>query len=199
MTQREQTSPAMAAALTACRNNQPGAFDQLVTLLYPELRRIARSKLRRIRPGQTLDTTGLVHETYVKMIGVNDFSDQKHFLAASARAMRFILVDATRQRLASKRGSGQRAETLNEELIGQPDEQLVELISISEALERLRVRDGRLGDIVDCIFYAGLTHEETGTALGLSSRTVRRDWQRARAWLKHDLGRALSTNAELER
>jgi RNA polymerase sigma factor (TIGR02999 family) len=159
----------------------------LATLLYPDLRRLARSQLRRLRRGQTLDTTGLVHETYLKMVGLDRFEDRRHFLAASARAMRFVLVDATRRRLADKRGGGRAVETLDEETSRIEDARLTALVSVADTWTSLRSLDERLGDVVDCLFYAGYTEDETSDALGISPRTVRRDWQRAKAWLKREL------------
>jgi RNA polymerase sigma factor (TIGR02999 family) len=101
------------AALTAARAEGPVGLDRLVEVLYPELRRIARAQLRRLRPGQTIDTTSLVHEAYVKMLGSDDFADRNHFLAASARAMRHILVNVARRKLAAKHGGGREPETLD--------------------------------------------------------------------------------------
>ena len=181
------TASNLAAALDACQSHEPGALDRLVSLLYPELRKIARSQLRRLRPGQTIDTTGLVHETYLKMVGLDQYENRRHFLAASARAMRFILVDAARRRVTKKRGGGAFVESLDEELVGAEQAQLTEWIEVSNALAALSAIDERLSTIVDCRFFAGMTEEETGEALGVSGRTVRRDWKRARAWLKHEL------------
>jgi RNA polymerase sigma factor (TIGR02999 family) len=197
MTTSETTSPEFSAALAACRNQESGALDRLATLLYPDLRRLARSQLRRLRRGQTLDTTGLVHETYLKLVGFDQFEDRRHFLAASARAMRFVLVDATRRRLADKRGGGRAVETLDEETSRIEDARLTELVTVADTLISLRSLDERLGDVVDCLFYAGYTEDETSDALGISPRTVRRDWQRARAWLKRELGHTESVGGGL--
>lgn len=184
---RTDPSQALVTALTACRESDPEALDRLATLLYPELRRIARAQLRRLRPGQTLSTTGLVHETYLKLAGGSDFVDRSHFLAASARAMRHILVNAARRKHAGKRGGGRPDEMFDDELVAAERQHLEEVIGVAEALDGLRDIDERLCSVVECRFYAGMTEEETGTALGVSSRTVRRDWLRARAWLKSRL------------
>jgi RNA polymerase sigma factor (TIGR02999 family) len=177
------------AALTAAREGEPAAIDQLVEALYPDLRRIARAQLRRLRPGRTLDTTSLIHEAYVKLVRGAEFADRAHFLAASARAMRHILVNAARRKLAEKHGGGRDPDSLDGRELADEREQYAEILDIGRALERLRELDDRLCRLVECRFYAGMTEEETAVALGVSDRTVRRDWLRARAWLKQELGR----------
>lgn len=183
----------MQAALTAAREGEPGAIDRLVEALYPELRRIARAQLRRLRPGRTLDTTSLVHEAYVKLVRGGEFNDRAHFLAASARAMRHILVNAARRKLAEKHGGGRDPDSLDgsEVAVERAEERAryVEILDVGQALERLKRLDPRLCLLVECRFYAGMTEEETAVALEISDRTVRRDWLRARAWLKQELGR----------
>jgi RNA polymerase sigma factor (TIGR02999 family) len=177
------------AALSAARDGERGAVDRLVEALYPDLRRIARAQLRRLRPGRTLDTTSLVHEAYVKLVPGGEFVDRAHFLAASARAMRHILVNAARRKLAAKHGGGREPLVLQGcEAVGEcaPYE---EILDVGGALERLESLDERLCRIVECRFYAGMTEEETAAALLCSDRTVRRDWLRARAWLRQELGR----------
>jgi RNA polymerase sigma factor (TIGR02999 family) len=180
-------SPEVQAALAAARRGGPGALDPLIEVLYPELRRIARAQLRRLRPGQTLDTTSLVNETYLKMVGASDFNDRNHFLAASARAMRHILINAARRKLADKHGAGWEQVALDDRDGGDECGPYLEVLAIGRALERLAELDERLCRVVECRFYAGMTEEETATALEVSDRTVRRDWLRARAWLKHEL------------
>ncbi len=183
-------SPEVQSALELARRGGAGALDPLVEVLYPELRRIARAQLRRLRPGQTLDTTSLVNEAYVKMIGASDFNDRSHFLAASARAMRHILINAARRKLADKHGGGRADVTLEDRDVADERRHFVEILAISQALEGLAEIDERLCRLVECRFYAGMTEEETAVALGVSDRTVRRDWLRARAWLKHELAAA---------
>jgi RNA polymerase sigma factor (TIGR02999 family) len=177
------------SALTASRAGESNAIDRLVDALYPDLRRIARAQLRRLRPGRTLDTTSLVHEAYVKMVGADDFVDRAHFLAASARAMRHILVNAARRKLTEKHGGGHPPDSLEGRELGGARAQYEEILDVGEALEQLRKIDERLCRVVECRFYAGMTEEETAVALAVSDRTVRRDWLRARAWLKQELGR----------
>jgi RNA polymerase sigma factor (TIGR02999 family) len=181
--------PSVEAALVAARNGAPDGVDRLVEALYPELRRIARARLRQLRPGRTLDTTGLVHEAYLKLIRSREFADRVHFLAASARAMRHILVNAARRKLARKHGGGIVPDSLADREPVDERAQFVEILEVGEALDRLRRFDERLCRLVECRFYAGMTEQETAAALEISDRTVRRDWLRARAWLKQELGR----------
>ena len=183
------------SALATARRGGPGAINGLVDLLYSELQRIARAQLRRLRPGRTLNTTGLVHEAYVKMIGASDFADRTHFLSASARAMRHILVNAARRKLAEKHGGGKEADSLEGLQVAAAAARFEEILEIGQALERLEQLDERLCRVVECRFYSGMTEEETAHALDVSDRTVRRDWLRARAWLKQELGR-LPTSPE---
>ena len=166
------------------------AFAQLLPMVYQDLRRIAHRQLRRGRPGQTLNTTGLVHEAYLKMVDQSRVSwqDRGHFFAISARAMRQIIVDYARQRLAAKRGGGQPHDPLDENQIA-IEEQADWLLAIDEALSRLAKMDARLTKVVECRFFAGLTEEETAEALEVSVRTVQRDWMRARGWLREEMRR----------
>jgi RNA polymerase sigma factor (TIGR02999 family) len=165
-----------------------GAFDQLVPMVYNELRRIARNHLRRTNRGATLDTTGLVHEAYMKLAGQKGMraEDRGHFLAIAACAMRQVIISRARARLASKRGGGQRPVTLDEERVGS-DEQAEWLLDLDRVLEQLRAKDERLARTVECRFFAGLSEEETAEALGVSLRTAQRNWMRARAWIRAEL------------
>ena len=181
-------SAEVTEALRGCRDEEPEAFDRLVTLLYADLRRLARGQLRRLRPGQTLDTTGLVNELYLKLAGADPlFVDRQHFLSASARAMRHILVNTARRKLTAKRGGGQRAETLDDQVAAADRLHDERVVAVSAALDRLQDFDARMCTVVECRFFAGMTEEETGEALGVSARTVRRDWLRAKAWLSEEL------------
>lgn len=182
-------SSRVRAALTEVRTAGDGKVDALVEALYPQLRNIARGQLRRLRPGQTLNTTALVHEAYVKLVGTSDYVDRSHFLAASARAMRHILVNVARRKLSEKHGGGQSMLSLSACEIAVEQAHYSEVVSVGQALERLRGIEERLCRVVECRFYAGMTEEETAIALDVSDRTVRRDWLRARAWLKSELGR----------
>jgi RNA polymerase sigma factor (TIGR02999 family) len=164
------------------------AFDELVPKIYDELRRIARNHLRRAKRGATLDTTGLVHEAYLKLAGQRGMrvEDRGHFLAIAARAMRQIVIGRARARLAKKRGGGGIAVTFDEERVG-VDSQAEWLLDLDRALEELRAHDENLARTVECRFFAGLSEAETAEALGVSLRTAQRNWMRARAWIRAGL------------
>ena len=179
--------------LAAVRQGDGSAMDRLMTLVYDELRAVARRQLRRWRPGQTLDTTALVHEAYLRLVDQAGASwqDRAHFLSVAGVAMRHILVDAARRRAAKKRGGEGLRITLDEL---QPDQggtdasrRAVEILDLDEALTSLAARNERLSRLVELRFFAGLTEEETARTLGTSERTVRRGWLKARAFLFHTL------------
>jgi RNA polymerase sigma factor (TIGR02999 family) len=166
------------------------AFSRLVPLVYDDLRRIARKSLRRSSGARTIDTTGLVHEAYLKLVDQTRarYRDRSHFFAVAARAMRQILVDEARRRTAGKRGGGVTPVSLEEERHGGVPSDADWLLSLEEALQSLARLDPRLPRIVECRFFAGLSEEETADALGVSTRTVQRDWMRAKAWLREEMG-----------
>ena len=173
--------------LLQLRSGNPGAIDRLYSLVYEELARIAHRQLRAERPDHTLGTTGLVHETYLKLVDHSriEWQDRGHFFAMAARAMRRILVDYARQYRALRRGGGLRTVPLTEETaVAERGEML---LSLDEALERLAAVSGRLSQVVECRYFGGLTEEETAEALGVTTRTVRRDWVKARGWLYLEL------------
>lgn len=174
--------------LHAYRDGDREAFNRLVPLMYDDLRKVARRQLRRGRPGATLNTTGLVHEVYMKMADQQrlDAKDRGHFLAISAHAMRQVIADAARRRTADKRGGGQDDIPL-EDAPQLAADQARWLLDVDRALEQLAAHNERMARVVECRFFAGLTEEETATALDASLRTVQRDWMRARAWLKEAL------------
>jgi RNA polymerase sigma factor (TIGR02999 family) len=169
--------------LAALRDGDRSAMDRLFPLVYREFHGRAHQQLAQRRPGDTLSTTALVHETYLKLSGSSKqtYQDRLHFFAVASRAMRQILVDYARRNAAEKRGSG-RAVTLEPEAIGNPDRG-DDLLALDEALEQLQQLDPRLVQTVELRFFGGLSVEETADALGVSPRTVKRDWQRARAFL----------------
>jgi RNA polymerase sigma factor (TIGR02999 family) len=179
------------ALLEACRDGDRQAFENLVTMLYQDLRRIARRQLRRSAPGQTLNTTGLVHETYLKLAGDPqlDCNNRGHFLAIMARAMRQVMIDYCRRRQALRRG-GDRARVPLHEAEPALSHDAERLIVVDQLLEGLARLDQRLVKVVECRFFAGFTEDETAEALGVSRATVQRDWLRARAWLRQGLDRA---------
>lgn len=177
------------ALLEACRDGDRQAFEALVTMLYHDLRRIARGQLRRVGHGRTLDTTGLVHETYLKVVGAPplDCESRSHFLGIMARAMRQVMVDYCRRRQALRRGGDRARVPLDEAEIGL-EENAHQLVAVDQLLDGLARLDPRLVRVVECRFFAGLTEDETAAALGVSRSTVQRDWLRARAWLRRGLG-----------
>lgn len=162
--------------------------EELFLRLYSELRAIAARLLRREAEGHTLQPTALVHEAWLKLAGERDLhpSDRQHFLALAARAMRQVLVDSARRRRAAKRGGAAVNITLNDAVQGL-DMPLDDLISLDEALARLAANDERLAQVVEMRFFAGLSEEEIASALGVTTRTVQRDWAKARAWLHSEL------------
>ncbi len=183
--------------LAAARAGDRDAYDRLLPLVYDDLRRIARAQLRG-RPGHTLGATGIVHEAYLKLVDGSGATpaDRAHFFALAARAMRQVLVSYARERAAAKRGGPARPVTLEEDRVGAGASgasaaSAAWLLDVDRALERLARRDERLARVVECRFFAGLTEDETAEALGSSVRTVQRDWMRARAWLREELGGGL--------
>jgi RNA polymerase sigma factor (TIGR02999 family) len=158
--------------------------DALFDRLYGELRGIAHQRLRAFRPGDTLNTTALVHEAYVKLIdqGSAELQDRAHFMALASRAMRFILIDYARSRSAGKRGGEAVAVTIDRVQIA-ADERAHDLLELDAALSALAEADPRLGEVVELRFFGGLSHDEIAVATGRSVPTVKRDWTRARAWL----------------
>ena len=174
--------------LLELRGGRDGVVDQLYPLVYEELRRIAQRALRRERTGHTLGTTGLVHEAYLRLADQTrlEYRDRAHFYGIAARAMRHILVDYARRHRAAKRGGDQRAVALDEAVLNIED-RAEALLGLDEALKDLEALDPRLGQVVQCRFFGGLTEEETGEVLGVTARTVRRDWLKAKGWLHHHL------------
>jgi RNA polymerase sigma factor (TIGR02999 family) len=186
-----QGSPSRAEItqlLLAWSDGDRRALDELLPLLYEELRRLARQLLRGERPGQTLQTTALVHEAYLRLVdqGRARLQDRAHFLRVAAQAMRRILVDRARARGAQKRGGRKALLPLDDALAvaGVPDERV---LAVDEALEALEQLDPDLAHVVELRFFGGLTQEEIATCLGVSPATVGRDWSTAKAWLYHAL------------
>jgi RNA polymerase sigma factor (TIGR02999 family) len=173
--------------LLAYRDGDPAAFAALVERVYPELRRVARQQLlSRGRPDPPiLDTTGLVHETYLKLIDQDRVSwkDRGHFLAIAACAMRQVIIDHARARLSIKRGAGASHVPLDAHDIG-VDTEADLLLAVDAALEQLARTNPRLLRVVECRFYAGYTEQETAEALGVSAKTIERDWSEAKALLR---------------
>ena len=176
------SSPDTTALLLDARAGRRDAADALFERLYGELHRLAHARLRALRPGATLDTTGLVHEAYLRLVDPGRVAavDRAHFLALAARAMRFVVLDRARARARQKRDG--RDVPLGEVEMA-ADERAAEVLALDEAVERLRARDARLAEVVAFRFFAGLTYDEIAEATGRSVATVERDWVRARVWL----------------
>lgn len=180
----------VTALLARLRDGDAAALDRLVPLVHAELRRLARAQLRRERPGHTLQATALAHEAYLRLVGLDaiDWRDRAHFFGVAAGVMRRILIDHARRRRAARRGGGAPPVPL-EDVDAAAPERPEELIALDEALERLRALDPRQERIVELRFFGGLEVAETAAVLGVSERTVKRDWAVARAWLRAELGR----------
>jgi len=161
--------------------------DTLLPLYYHDMKRIARCARRRSGAVHTLQTTALIHEAYLKLRGTPGFNNLDHFLSASALAMRHILVNRAREALAAKRGGGAAHLPLDEAMPGTDMEEESRIVEVNDALGRLAALDARLARVVECRFFAGYSETETAAALGVTDRTVRRDWTKARAWLLHAL------------
>lgn len=161
------------------------AADELLPLVYHELRRLAARKLAGEKPGQTLDPTGLVHEAYMKLVGKDDrprWAGRNHFFAAAAEAMRRILVDRARRKSRTKRGGGMTQRELNVNLTAAP-EAVEEVLAIDDALTRLATVDAQAAELVKLRYYAGLPIPEVAQLLDISPRSADRLWAYARAWL----------------
>ena len=164
------------------------SVDVLSREIYSELHRIAHREMHRSRPKTTLQTTGLVHEAYERIASRKsaEIGDREHFLALAATAMRHILIDYARTKSSQKRGGDWHRVTLGE-LAAQHALECEEVLGLHEALTRLERFDPRLGQVVECRFFGGMTVKETASALGLSTRTVDRAWQKARSWLYREI------------
>lgn len=166
------------------------AFQQLIPLVYSDLKGIAHRRLGRERPDHTLDTTAIVHEAYLQLVphATATWRDRVHFFAVAARVIRHVLIDYARHRGAEKRGGSVIRVPLREDLEGS-GEPTVDLLALDEALESLAEQDPRLRSLVECRFFAGMTMAETAEALQTSKRTAERDWTRARTYLYQTLTR----------
>jgi RNA polymerase sigma factor (TIGR02999 family) len=181
-------STSRADVLGALGSGRRGALDQLIPVLYQELRAIAHRQLAARARGGTLSTTALVHEAYLKLVDRSraDWRDHAHFLAVASLAMRHVLVDRARAQSALKRGGERRRITLDEAHIP-IDDQPDALLQLDEAIDRLAELQPRLARVVECRFFGGLTEEEIAEALGVTVRTVQRDWAKARMLLQREL------------
>jgi len=183
--------PGEITQLLICwRGGDRDAFDRLLPLVYDELRHLAHRQLRRIGGDATLNTTAVIHEAYLKLVDQSRAAvqDRHHFFSLAARAMRQILVDDARRRGAQKRGGGVDPVVLDDGAMAAAGGG-ADLVDVDEALKKLEVADARLAKLVEMRFFGGLSVEETAEALEVSPRTVKRDWQKARAFLYHELAR----------
>ena len=181
--------------LAEVRAGRRDAFDRLLVLVYDELRALARRERRR-DPGETLQTTALVHEAYLKLTAnrLPDWKDRHHFLAVAARAMRQIVIDHARRELAEKRGGGAFRLALDDVDLS-TEARARELVDLDEALDQLSTVDPDLAELVELRFFGGLTVDEAADALGTSPRTVKRGWRKAKAFLFEALRQSPSTSS----
>lgn len=188
MTAPDDYDPDVAALLDELSAGSEGALNELVPLVYRDLRSLARRHLSGERSDRTMNTTALVHETYIRLVDLRcmTWEDLPHFMAMASRMMRRVLIDFARKRRADKRGGGTAHVTLTN--IGGPvSVDLDDLLALDEALVELETKSERGCRVVECRFFAGLTIAETADALGVSPGTVKRDWRLARAWLNDRL------------
>jgi RNA polymerase sigma factor (TIGR02999 family) len=164
------------------------AADELLPIVYDELRRLAQQRMARERRGHSLQATALVHEAFLRIVGDREhgWASRTQFFAAAAEAMRRILIENARARGSARKGGGRQRETLSGIDLAAPDD-LEHVRAVDEAFQRLQQADPRAADVVRLRFFAGLSEQETAAALGLSNRTVRREWVQARAWLSDAL------------
>lgn len=177
----------ITSRLHAARQGDRAALDEVFARVYDEVRRIAEAQVRRVGGEHTLSTTAVVHEAYLKLAGGApvDWEDRVHFFAVAARAMRQVLLNHARAHLAQKRG-GARPLPLDEALVS-VESRAEDLIAMDAALDRLARLDERAVRVVELRYYAGLSVEETAQLLGVTDRTIKRDWQAARAYLYKEL------------
>ena len=172
--------------LAAAGRGSAEARQQVAPVIYAEMRRLAHQQLRGYQPDQTLRTTALIHEAYIKLLGAQvDWKDRGHFYAVAARAMRMILVDAVRTACREKRGGGGVKVTLDEGMaMTAPNEVLLD---IDEALDRLEAQDARKASLVELHYFGGLSYQEIAKQIGISEATVHRELRMAKAWLRQQL------------
>jgi RNA polymerase sigma factor (TIGR02999 family) len=174
--------------LRSWRKGDRQALDELMPLVYEELRRIAHRYMQRERPGHSMQTTALVNEAYLRLAGSEpvEWQDRAHFFAISATVMRHLLVDRARARGYEKRGGGARQVSLDEAAIVSPAHDL-DLLALDEVLEKLATIDERKSRLVELRYFGGLSAGETAEVLGVSEITVKREWLKAKAWLYREL------------
>lgn len=183
--------PDISRVLEEWSNGQPEAPDKLMPLVYDELRRQAARYMRRERPGHTLQTTALIHETYLKLASQRDvdWQNRAHFFGVAAQAMKRILIDHAKGRHREKRGGAAENLPLDEARFVISGDKNVDLVALDEALTRLASFDPRQANIVDLKFFAGLSIDDIAETLNISPATVKREWNSAKAWLFHEITR----------
>jgi RNA polymerase sigma-70 factor, ECF subfamily len=188
---RKASTEDITGLLVAWGGGDREALDRLVPLVYQELRRLARRQMRRERSGDTLQTTALVNEAYLRLVDYERVRprDRSHFLAIAAQAMRRILIERARGRRSEKRGSNPQKISLD--VVGDvPDERAAGLVALDEALSAFAAIDPRKAQLVELRYFGGLTIEETAEVLGVSTPTVERDWRTAKIWLHREISRS---------
>ncbi len=175
--------------LNAIDAGDPKAADQLLPLVYEELRTLAAVKMAREKPGQTLQPTALVHEAWLRLAGAEQhrWDNRRHFFAAAAEAMRRILVERARRRTAAKRGGGAEKVDLEETELPSPAAEDDQLLAVNEALDKFAALDPRKAELVKLRYFVGMNFEEAATALGIAVPTAKQWWAYARAWLTVEL------------
>lgn len=185
---KRDESKRVTRALRAAAKGEPGAAEDLLPLVYRELRTLARARLKKLPPGQTLQPTALVHEAYIRVVGDDDpgWDGRGHFFAAAARAMRDILVEQARRKMSLKRGGNRSRVDYDkaDPAVAPPSE---DILAVDEAVKRLERDDPRKGQIVNLRYFARFTAAETAEALGVSVGTIEREWRYIRAWLEYQL------------
>jgi RNA polymerase sigma factor (TIGR02999 family) len=176
--------------LSQIESGDPQAAEELLPLVYDELRKLAAARLAQEQPGQTLDATGLVHEAYLRLVDDSEsprpFNDRGHFFAAAAAAMRRILIDNARRKRSQKHGGGLQRQPLDAVAAPESDENL---LALNEALEKLAARDPVKAKLVELRYFAGLTGDQAAEVLGIAPTTADRHWAYARAWLRAEVHR----------
>ncbi len=181
--------------LSAIEQGDPQAAEQLLPLVYDELRRLAAEKMAQEKPGQTLQATALVHEAYIRLVDVEEaqhWSSRGHFFAAAAEAMRRILVERARRKGGPEAGGESHRVEIAHVDPEIPKSEL-DLLVLNEALDRLAAKDARKAELVKLRFFTGLTNEEAAAALGITARTAYADWRYAKAWLRVEIAGARDT------
>lgn len=189
--------PEVAKLIQAIDARDPKAAEQLLPLVYNELRKLAAQRLAHEKPGQTLDATGLVHEAYLRLVGEQQFANRRHFFAAAAEAMRRILIESARRKQSLKRGGDRAAVVELQEADWFTRTTPDELLAVDEALELLAREDADAAGLVKLRYYAGLSIEEAADALGLARATAYRHWTYARAFVRAMVADRMSDNSSI--